>query len=243
LLLSDIFVTLQDSQEANAPCTFTLLSGKDESGLLYKASPEDPCRKLILGSKFSLAWATEVNMKSNYLKGSVSAPLGILSVSWSSNPLEVPDEVTKSGFGEAITTHGPLRLDSPLTCRFMGPPCYIENAPFETTMDRLPDNLEVATPFDITYHIKNKTGFDQKLNVSLKEAEQGVNGSLGFMVAGLLTGEISLGPFETHTLSYTAVAMSTGKIQAPQVCVSSRRYSTWLIHESQGESRTLFVAP
>jgi hypothetical protein len=183
-------------------------------------------------------------MKSNYLKGSVSASLGILSISWSPNPVEVPDEVTESGYSESITTHGPLRLDSPVICRFMGPPCYIENAPFETTMDRLPDYLEVATPFDITYHIKNKTALDQKLNISLKEMEQGVNDpSLGLMVAGLVTGEISLGPFETHTLSYTAIATSTGKIQAPQVCVSSHRYSTWLIQESQGESRTLFVAP
>lgn len=237
---SSPFAGQQDPQDENTPCTFTLLSGKDNSSLLYKARPEDPCRRLILGSKFSLAWTSEVNMTSNYLKGSVSASLGVLSVDWSPSPMDIPDEVKENGYSEPITMHGPLPLDSPLICRFMGPPCYIENAPFETTMDRLPDYLEVATPFEITFHIKNKTAFDQKLNVVLKESSEP---SPGFMVAGLAAGEISLGPYETHTLSYTAVAMRTGKIQAPHIYVSSHRYNTWLIHESQGESRTLFVAP
>ena len=216
------------------------MSGKDETGLLYKAHDKDPCRKLILGSKFSIAWASEVHVKSHYLKGSVSASLGILSINWSPSPLRIPDEVVQTGFRYAIYSHGPLPLSTPSTCRFVGPPCYIENAPFETTMERLPDYLEVATPFEITYHIKNKTAWDQKLNVSLDEGA--VKEPLCFMIDGLVTGEVSLGPFETHTISYTVIATRTGAHPAPPVCVSSVRYNTWLIRESQFE-QTLFISP
>ena len=244
LSVSSHLSELQDPTEDNAPCKFRLLSGKNNSGLLYRAQPEDPCRRLIRGSKFSLAWTSEVNMASDYLKGSVSAPLGILSIAWAPCPVALPDEVKDIGYSASITKHGPLEMDFPIICRFMGPPCYIENAPFETKMDKLPDFLEVATPFDITYYIKNKTPLEQKLNISLTEMEHGVNEhSHGFMVAGLATGEISLGPFESHRLAYTAVATRTGAIQAPKLRVSSLRYNTWLIHESNGEIQTLFVAP
>ena len=218
------------------------MSSKNDSGLLYKALRDDPCRKLILDSKFSLAWTSEVNMKSNYLKGSVSSCLGTLSIDWLPNPIEVPEEVAKQGFGDSIKMHGPLRLDGTSTYRVSGPPCYIENAPFETAMDRLPDNLEVAMPFKITYHITNKTSLDQKLSVSLKGTEDGMDEHPGFIIAGLVKGEIALGPFETHTISYTALATRSGKMQLPRVRVSSDRYKTWLI-EDKGPSRMIFVAP
>lgn len=207
---------------------------------MYKAHARDPCSKLTLGSKFSLAWASEVHVKSHYRKGSVSSSLGILSINWSPSPLKIPDEIVHAGFSNSISSHGPLRLSNPSTCRFMGPPCYIEHAPFETTMERLPDYLEVATPFEITYHIKNKTSWDQKLTVSLDEGA--VQEPLCFMVDGLVIGEVSLGPFETHTLSYTVIATRTGLHAAPPVCVSSVRYNTWLIRESQLE-QTLFISP
>jgi hypothetical protein len=185
----------------------------------------------------------EVNMKSNYLKGSVSASLGLVSVDWLPTTLKLPEEVTDNGYADSITTHGPLRLMTPSTCRFMGPPCYIENAPFEAAMDGLPESLRVATPFDVTYQIKNKTSLDQKLRVILNDAEPASDESHGFLVSGLVNGEISVGPFETHTLSYTALATRAGKIWMPQVCVSSDRYKTWIIKESQGSKRSLFVVP
>lgn len=183
-----------------------------------------------------------MNMKRNYLKGSVSASLGTLSVDWSPISLEVPKQARKLGNGGSIAMHGPLKLDHPSTCRFMGPPCYIENAPFEAIMDRIPDQLEVATAFDIVYHIRNKTSLDQKLRISLKGLDPSADESLGFIISGLVNGEISLGPFETHTLSYTALATRSGNIEVPPMCISSDRYKTWLVHE-QGQNRTLFVAP
>lgn len=107
-------------------------------------------------------------------------------------------------------------------------------------MEKLPDNLEVATPFTITYHIKNKTSLDQKLKVSLDETAE--KGPLHFMIAGLVTGEISLGPLESHTLSYTAIATRSGLHPTPPICVSSVRYNTWLIQEAQ-QHQHVFVAP
>lgn len=207
---------------------------------MYKGHAKDPCRILKLGSKFSLAWASEVHVKSHYLKGSVSASLGILSISWSPSPLKIPDEAAHAGFTNSISSHGPLRLSSTSTCRFMGPPCYIESAPFETSMDKLPDYLEVATPFEITYRIKNKTSWDQKLTVSFDEGA--AKEPPCFMIDGLVTGEVSLGPFETHTLSYTVIATRTGAHPAPPLCVSSDRYHTWVIREPVLE-QTLFISP
>jgi hypothetical protein len=220
-----------------------LLSGKNDYGLLYKAELNDPCAKLILGSKFSLAWMAQVNMKSAYLKGSVSSSLGVISVEWVPSVLKLPEEVTSAGFAESITGHGPLRLMTASTCRFMGPPCYIENAPFEASMEGLPSSLRVAVPFDITYHIKNKTSRDQKLKVHLDDSEPANDSSHGFLISGLVNGEISLGPFEAHTLSYTALATRTGKISMPRVCVSSERFNSWIIQESSSTRRSLFVLP
>jgi hypothetical protein len=107
-------------------------------------------------------------------------------------------------------------------------------------MDKLPDYLEVATPFEITYRIKNKTSWDQKLIVSFDE--RAAKEPSCFMIDGLVTGEVSLGPFETHTLSYTVIATRTGAHPVPPLCVSCDRYHTWVIREPVLE-QTLFVSP
>jgi hypothetical protein len=185
----------------------------------------------------------EVNMKSNDLKGSVSSWLGVISVDWMPSTLRLPDEAKAGGLADSITSHGPLRLNTPPTCRFMGPPCYIENAPFETKMEKVPSALRVAVPFDVTYHIKNKTSLYQKLKVVLNDADPANIEAHGFLITGLVNGEIALGPFESHTLSYTALATRAGKIWMPQVGVSSNRYKTWVIQEAPSTRRTLFISP
>lgn len=222
--------------DESAPCTFKLLSGKDPSGLLYKTHPQNPCRMLGRGSRFSLAWTSEVNIKSHYLKGSVSTSLGALSVGWFPRPMAAPEDAKDSS-----QTLGPLRLERPSKCRLLGPPCYIENAPFETSVEGLPNHLRVATPFAIAYQIRNKTAMDQKLTISMKEYE--ANESNCFMVAGLVDGEISLGPYEKLTISYTAVATTSGVHSVPPICITSERYKTWLVQESNVSSQKVFVAP
>lgn len=183
-------------------------------------------------------------MKSAYLKGSVSSSLGVVSVDWIPSTLKLPEEITLAGLEDSVAAHGPLQLTSPSTCRFMGPPCYIENAPFEATVEGLPASLRVAEPFDVVYHIKNKTSFDQKLLVQLDDSEPaGNDSSQGFLISGVVNGAISLGPFETHTLSYTALATRTGQITMPRVGVSSDRYKTWLIQEASISRRSIFILP
>lgn len=233
----------QDKHPEQAPCEFRLLSGKDDNGLIYKAAQEDPCRKLILGSKFSCTWVADVVMKSNYLKGSVDASFGVISVDWWPTNIRLPEEVTKAGFGEAIVAHGPLRLEKPSTSSFLGPACYIESAPFETQVDVPSSSLKVAEPFDVTYHIKNKTSLDQRLKVVLDESNlsQG-HDTNGFLISGLINGEISLGPFESHVLSFTALATRAGKLLMPRVRVSSERYKTWVIDDSS-KNASVFITP
>jgi hypothetical protein len=210
---------------------------------LYQAYEQDPCRKLQMGSKFSLAWTTEVSMKSGYLKGSVSTSLGVVSVDWIPTPLELPEEVTADGSIDSLDAHGPLSLTTPCTCRFMGPPCYIENAPFETMVEGLPSSPRVAVPFDVNFRIKNKTFIDQKLKVFLKNSAPGSQDSDGFLVSGLVDGVVSLGPGESHTILYTILATRTGTIPMPRFCISSDRYNTWIVDDSASSRRAVFVLP
>jgi hypothetical protein len=182
-------------------------------------------------------------MKNDYLKGSVSTSLGVVSVDWIPTPLELPKEVTAGGSIDSVDAHGPLSLTTPCTCRFMGPPCYIENAPFETIVEGLPSSPRVAVPFDVTYRIKNKTSIDQKLKVFLKNSAPESQDSDGFLVSGLVNGEVSLGPLESHTLSYIILATRTGTIPMPNLCISSDRYNTWIVDDSTSRRRSVFVLP
>jgi len=232
-------VRFNDVSDENSPCSFTLRSGKDGSNLLYTTEEHDPCRKLTSGTKFSISWTTEVNVSSHYLKGGVSARLGTISVSWSPSPIPVPEEAFIDG--EPLDAHGPLRLEDTCILHLRGPACYVENAPFDTSVDKLPDRIEVASPFEIVFHIKNKTALDQRLQVSLDEGDK--EKGLPMMVAGLAKGDVCLGPFEARTLSYTAVATKPGIFCAPSVSISSHRYSTWLIHDSRANAQNVFVAP
>lgn len=180
-------------------------------------------------------------MDGNY-QGSTTTSLGMLAVSWRPSPLEAPEEVKLNGSFAMSSCHGPLTLKEPCMSRFMAPTCFIEKAPFHTTIDNIPKSVQLAAPFYINYHIKNKTSLDQKIKVSLKEMDEKSKSS-GLLLSGLITGEISLGPFETHTLLYTALPIRVGEIPFPQVCVASDRYNSWLIQETDGARRTLFVTP
>jgi len=228
--------SFQDRVDEHAPCTFKLLSGKDPTGLLYKPSLQDPCRNLGIGSSFSLAWTSAVNIRSNYLKGSISASLGVLSVEWSPHPIMAPADAKDL----VLQKHGPLPLSIPSICLVRGPPCYIENAPFEIHTERLV-NQRIGTPFTLAYEIRNKTAMDQKLKVFLKESDD--EDSLCFMVAGFVDGDVSLGPYERVTLAYTAIATLVGFHTVPPIAVLSERYQTWLVHESTEPCRKIFVMP
>lgn len=177
-----------------------------------------------------------MNMMSEYRKGSVSTSLGSLAVEWLPSALPSPAEVQNHS-RSTFHTHGPLSPDGPLTCVFKGPPCYVENAPFETTMKELPVSVKLSIPFEVNYLVKNKTPNDQILNVMVRAEDSGEPGIVFF---GLTKGEIAVGPHETYVLSYTALPLRAGKVNVPSVSLSSARYQTWIINQS---ATSLFVNP
>ena len=239
-------VYVQDNTDPQSPCEFRLVSGKNSEGLLYETEVEDPGCSLRLGSTFAVAWTADVAMKNEYVKGSVSAPLGAICVDWSPIPLEWPQEVAIGSALDPVDAHGPLVLTSSSVCRFMGPPCYVENAPFRATMDDLPACLRVGIPFDIIYRIRNKTNMDQKLKVLLVDddpASDDSDESDGFLISGLVNGSISLGPHETKTLPYTAIATRAGKVSMPTFRVSCDRYQTWVIRDDTPSTRSINILP
>ena len=245
LNLSQIRFEESSSQEDDAPCSFALVSATTSSGkVLYQAEPEDPCRHLQQGSKFAVSWTTDVNMKDEFKKGSVSSSLGVISVDWQPTHLAVPDEVADQKVLGGISGHGPLLLESASTCRFMGPPCYIEHAPFHAVLGSLPTCPKVAVPFDISYRIRNKTHLVQKLLIHVDEQEVSDATELeGLILSGLVKGDVQVGPGEEYILTYSAIPTRTGTLSLPKLSIASDRHKTWIVNESLGSRRSLFVIP
>lgn len=174
--------------------------------------------------------------------------LGVIWADWQPVIIPLPENISHLGPEiERVGSHGPLRLSDPSTLKFRGPPCYIENAPFETVLESLPPSPRVATPFEMSYRIANKTGMQQKLTVLMRDHasddRERSSVSEGVLVSGLINGDIILGPFETQTLCYTALATKAGKTTMPALSISSDRYKTWLVKDQMEGSREIFVMP
>ena len=234
--------------DLQSPCAFSLVSGIEGKGdgLLYESDQNDPSRNLRLGCTFSVAWTTDVTMNTEYVKGSVSAPLGVISVDWCPIPLDLPEEMLFANPREAPDCHGPLVLAKPSTCRFMGPPCYVESAPFHVAKDNLPATPRVAEPLYVVYHVQNKTSLHQKLAVMLSDSESETDEDDepdGFLFAGVVNGDICLGPFESKSLSYVAVPTRSGPLMMPNFRVTSDRYKSWVIRDDTPGSRSIYILP
>lgn len=216
-------------------------------GVLYTSDENDSSRVLTNGTKFGLTYSVEPSIRDKHIKESISTRLGVIWVDW--HPVQIPlhdDMPEGSSQMERLGSHGPLRLSEPPTLKFRGPPCYIESAPFETVLESMPPSPRVATPFEMSYRISNKTGMQQKLSVLMSdESEERERRSVseGVLVSGLINGDITLAPFESQTLSYTALATKAGKITLPALAISSDRYKTWLVKDQQEGCREIFVLP
>ena len=238
--------------KGDAVCELRLMSAAKlgTPGVLYTPSENDISRRLVERSKFGLTYTVEPRILD--MKGSVSARLGIIWVDWFPMSMPLPGEFSESQNGSdlafgTLTSHGPLRMLEPSTLKFRGPPCYIENTPFETVLESLPPSPRVATPFVISYRISNKTGMHQKLTVMMGNQSSGGGSrssvSEGILVSGLVTGHIQLAPFESQTLFYTALATKAGKTTMPALSISCDRYETWVIKDEPEGSRVVFVMP
>lgn len=241
-----------DKGDAACELRLTSTSQPGAPGVLYTPNKNDMSRSLVKGSKFGLAYTVEPRILDKYMKGSVTARLGVLWVDWFPLSIALPDDLTVSHSGSdsnfgTLTSHGPLRMMEPPTLKFRGPPCYIENAPFETVIESLPPSPRVATPFEMSYRISNKTGMHQKLSVVMSDQSSGDGSrsslSEGIIFSGLVHGDVHLAPFESQTLSYTALVTKAGKTTMPALLISCDRYKTWVIKDEPESSRVVFVMP
>jgi hypothetical protein len=239
LQISKIWFEQYGSGSDFMPCTIKLVpdSRFTEQGTLYSVKKGEPIQKLTKGSKCGVVYSVKADMLKGYKKGSVSHHLGVVCVDWSPIAIALPTEVFST---RALRAHGPLVLDSTATIKFRGPPCYVESAPFEAVMMVNPVSPRVTFPFELSYRITNKTNNHQKLLVSVTERTDGDVDAL--IVAGILNCEIWLSPFETQSLTYTAIATKAGKTALPAISIACERYKTWVINDGSS-NRDLFVLP
>jgi len=236
-------VQFTDIESENAHCKFQLLSGHGNDGTIYKGELNNPCQTLRSGSKISFAWMTEVSMETAYREELLSASLGTLSIHWQPSSMKLSEEVKFMKEDSFAGSHGPLKLRRPATCHFSGPLCYIESAPFDAKAEHLPDSIQIAAPFDVTYSIRNKTPIDQEVEMLLQDSSSpGDESNDAFLISGLVNKRTSLGPFESRSFSYTAVPMKVGQVDLPSISISSKRYRTWIVRESS-ERRSIYVLP
>lgn len=183
-------------------------------------------------------------MKDAYKQGCVTTSLGVLCVDWMPTRMEVPDEVRRelASLAPHVRAHGPLELERLPTVKFHGPPCYIENAPFDTSLIVDTSTPRIGVPFGLTIDIENKTALHQvlKLNVDGKDKSEKTKSSV--LLEGIVNHQMRLSPFEKRSMSYTAVALKAGKVILPAVSISSDRYQAWVINDAKA-NRSLFVVP
>ena len=176
----------------------------------------------------------DCNLRDEHTAGAVSTHLGVLCVDWAPKPLSVPPAAKRIS---NIEHHGPLPLDEKSTMTFRGPACYVERAPFETSVAIFPASPRVGSPFEVVFSIVNRTLVHQTVSVSLQDT----SGTSDVLVAGFVNGDLRLSPQATQVLSYTVIATKSGKVSIPPISIASSRYKTWLVRSSG--SSDLFVLP
>lgn len=185
-------------------------------------------------------------LKEEYHLVSAASSLGTILVDWRPSSLQLPSEGDPVFRNHGIDAHGPLALDMPSTIRFTGPRCYVEHAPFEATPVNIPSSLTVATPFKVQYCVTNKTSLHQLMRIEVREfrssSDSTSSTASGFLLSGCTSGNLSLGPYEQQTVSFTAVATRPGEWTLPALQVSSDRYQSWVINDGSSWKR-LFVFP
>jgi hypothetical protein len=234
---------LQDNADPDSSLAVSLSS--ENSTTLYKSAVDDPCRMLSVDSKFGIGYSVVARLKNQPRGRGTSSTLGSVLVDWLPSTLELPDEpgVNSSALGD-IRAHGPLALRTPSRIRFMGPRCFVNSAPVEAELIDISHRLSVGTPFELTYRIRNKSCRPQMVTACLRDGSDGENDAArrSFVVSGLISGDLSLGPLEERLLSFTAIPTRAGEASLPLLELSSSRDRSVVFHK--GTSRAnLFVLP
>jgi hypothetical protein len=196
-------------------------------------------------SKMSFAWpANQTSRKMECIENGTKTT-GILSVHWHPVPVELPDDVVVTMDDiEFAPFHGPLKLQSPAVLN-LGIPRYLpEPSPIEVRLAKLPEQLQVAVSFEVTYTADNKTWLDQELEIHhphvLRE-ERVYNNAVIF--GGQASCTISLAPFQSYSMSFVMVPIRVGQLTLPQISVWSKRYQSWVVRDDPTVRCECFVLP
>jgi hypothetical protein len=217
------------------PFQTALLSGKN--GTVYEADSRDPSRILSGSSKFSLVYSVRTNLSEN-TPGPVTGSLGTLNVDWLPRPLELPFEVSSDGKLGGVTGQGPLALEKQASSvRFSCPPCHVERAPFSASLSVDPPIPKLGQGFDVRYRVENRTNLQQTVTVHWSDHEE----TPTLLVSGLIEGSLTLGPGESQTVAYTAVALVSGHIKLPAASLISTKFKTRVVNDEFRHA--VFVQP
>lgn len=219
----------------------------DDGSVIYRSELNEPCRMLSTGAKFCISYTVRAKLKDEVESRSVSSSLGSILVDWRPSTLDLPNEcVALSPADGIIKAHGPLALDSPSTIRFTGQRCYVERMPFKVKPLNISSPLAVATPFEVKYRITNTTSIHQMIRLEMHEVNstgEGYNAAAsGLLLSGCMSGQLSLGPLEEQTVSFTVIATRPGETTFPALRVSSDRYKSWIIKDGPSWKR-LYIFP
>ena len=183
--------------------------------------------------------------------GDETIHLGGISVDWKPLSLYLPNDLQSllvtadDKFGSA---HGPLDISGGLMpFNVQGPQCQISPSLFKVELLNIPATPKVGTPFCITHQVTNLTAEIQTLTLQLRLAQGGVAAvdptPPQLLCAGKVKDEVQVGPYECRTFSFTFMSLVTGKVCMPQLTIYSGRHQNWVIKETLGPPRYLFVTP
>jgi hypothetical protein len=185
--------------------------------------------------------------------GDETVQLGGISVDWKPLSLYLPNDLktllvtSNDKFGSA---HGPLDISGGvLPFVVQGPQCQISPSLFKVELLNVPAAPKVGTPFCITHQVTNLTAELQTLTLLLKLEQGGLGGGTvdstcpQLLCAGKVKEEVLVGPYECRTFSFTFMSLLTGKVCMPQLTIYSGRHQNWVIKETLGPHRYLFVIP
>jgi hypothetical protein len=230
------------------PLSICLLSGMNNSTLLYERDVSVPNPALGESSELRFAYTTSVSIREGFTKSSITSQLGSLRVEWVPKPMSAEVINKKSEDTESSRTmiHGPLALTRPSTLFFDGPKCYVENAAFKVRLVSPSSAPKVAEPFEIRLEITNTSSVHQTISIQVEvpriaAGDFAAQGNMLLIVAGVTSQEISIAPDEETSWLCMMIAMQPGPNVLPSIMVSSKRYNTWLANEEQKQS--IFVLP
>lgn len=225
-----------------------LAAGKEKKHIIFVAPCSDSIDTTNLlqdETKLGLSFALKADIRDK-MKSHIQSRLGCMTINWTPIPVKLSSNVNLARINNASAFSG-LHGSLPLTTKVKlnGPKFDLHRESFQVSLISIPVSPKVATRFEVKYDVKNLSNQHQKLIIAMSEAcaEDDETQPHNVLFSGLLNGEISLGPFESKNIGYSALAFRVGKTKLPTFTVASARHRTWLINESAAQRRSVYVLP